>query len=444
MESRPNILLILSDQQRWDTLGCYGCPDNTSPNLDLLAREGTLFQQAFTCQPVCGPARSCLQTGRYATETGCFTNHRRLPAGEVTIARLLRRAGYETAYLGKWHLASCGPEGGPDDFRTRPVPVDRRGGYEDFWLASDVLEFTSHAYDGYVFDSYGKRQDFPSGKYRVEVLTDWALEYLRTRHQDKPFFLFLSYVEPHHQNDHGHFEGPTGCRQMFSRYRVPGDLQNLKGDWEQEFPDYLGCCYALDQAVGKIRDFLESHGLWENTIFIYTSDHGCHFRTRNAEYKRSCHESSIRIPLIISGPGFNTGRTVTALVSLIDLPPTILQAAGVSIPEKMKGKPCQQLFSPEVPWPQEVFIQISESQVGRAIRTSRWKYSVRAAGKNGLLDAGSDFYQEEFLYDLSEDPHEQNNLVREPRTVKVRRYLKGRLVARMVQAGEKPPFIQPA
>ncbi|HOJ39278.1 MAG TPA: sulfatase-like hydrolase/transferase, partial [bacterium] len=186
----PNIVFIFSDQQRWDTLSCYGVPANLSPNLDLMASEGTRFEFAFTCQPVCGPARACLQTGKYATETGCFTNHRRLPAGETTIAHLLKSAGYQVGYIGKWHLASCGPPGGVDDFRQRPVPPERRGGYDDFWLASDVLEFTSHAYDGYVFDGQGRRRDFPPGRYRVQVLTDWAIEYLENCSWEKPFFLF--------------------------------------------------------------------------------------------------------------------------------------------------------------------------------------------------------------------------------------------------------------
>ncbi|HPP13106.1 MAG TPA: sulfatase-like hydrolase/transferase, partial [bacterium] len=433
-----------SDQQRWDTLSCYGVPANLSPNLDLMASEGTRFEFAFTCQPVCGPARACLQTGKYATETGCFTNHRRLPAGETTIAHLLKSAGYQVGYIGKWHLASCGPPGGVDDFRQRPVPPERRGGYDDFWLASDVLEFTSHAYDGYVFDGQGRRRDFPPGRYRVQVLTDWAIEYLENCSWEKPFFLFLSYLEPHHQNDHGHFEGPYGSREKFSACPVPADLKNLEGDWEREYPDYLGCCASLDEAVGRLRRCLERLGLLDQTLVIYTSDHGCHFRTRNSEYKRSCHESSIRIPLIISGPGFRTGKVVSRLVSLIDLPPTILKSAGVSVPLSMRGRALQETLSPEKDWRDEIFIQISESQVGRALRTRHWKYSVMAPGKNGVSDPGSNFYREEFLYDLSQDPLEQNNLVAEPGTAVIRRQLASRLRERMVEAGESPPVIKPA
>ena len=133
-----------------------------------------------------------------------------LPLEETTIANLLSDAGYEVGYRGKWHLSSFGPHDGADNFRTRPVPPERRGGYKDFWLASDTLEFTSHSYDGYMFDADMNRREFPEGRYRADAQTDWVLEYLQTRNGEKPFFLFVSYIEPHHQNDHNHYEGPHG------------------------------------------------------------------------------------------------------------------------------------------------------------------------------------------------------------------------------------------
>jgi len=116
--NKPNIVFLFSDQQRWDTCGCYGQPMDTTPNLDRLAAEGVRFENAFTCQPVCGPARACIQTGKYATEVQCHTNHCLLPLDERTIAHHLTDSGYDTAYIGKWHLASFGPIGGPDDFRV--------------------------------------------------------------------------------------------------------------------------------------------------------------------------------------------------------------------------------------------------------------------------------------------------------------------------------------
>ena len=164
--NRPNVIVFLSDQQRWDSVGCYGQKLDLTPQLDRMAAEGVRFRYAFTSQPVCGPTRAVLQTGKYATQTGCFRNGIPLPTSEKTLAHWFSEAGYEVAYIGKWHLAST---------NANPVPPERRGSYRDFWLASDVLEFTSHSYDGHMFDGQGRQRDFPPGRYRVDAQTDWAI-----------------------------------------------------------------------------------------------------------------------------------------------------------------------------------------------------------------------------------------------------------------------------
>jgi arylsulfatase A-like enzyme len=436
----PNILVYFSDQQRWDTCGCYGQRLPVTPNLDRMAAEGVRFEYAFTCQPVCGPARACLQTGRYATETGCFRNDIALPIGEPTLATWLSEAGYKVGYIGKWHLASQGKE---HDYRTTAIPAERRGGYGDYWLASDVLEFTSHGYDGYMHDANGRRVDFRG--YRVDRVTDFVLEYLRTRDHGSPWFLFVSYIEPHHQNDHNCYEGPTGSQERFATYDVPGDLVGTEGDWRENYPDYLGCCWSLDHNLGRVRTELEELGLADSTLVLYTSDHGSHFRTRNAEYKRSCHDGCIRIPMVACGPGFGGGRVIPELVSLIDVPPTLLAAAGVAPPATMRGRPLQELLAgAAADWPSEVFLQISESQVGRAVRTAKWKYSVTAPDRRGWQDPAAERYVEEYLYDLATDPHERTNLVREPRLASVRGELAAALKRRMAEAGETVPEIVPA
>ena len=150
-----NIIFYFSDQQRWDTCGCFGQPLNVTPNLDKLAEEGVKFDNAFSPQPVCGPCRALFQTGKYPTETGCFRNNLMLPSNIKTLGEYMEKdAGYETAYVGKWHLASDGElEKKPTiDHTITAVPLELRGGYTGYWRAADVLEFTSHGYDGYVFD----------------------------------------------------------------------------------------------------------------------------------------------------------------------------------------------------------------------------------------------------------------------------------------------------
>lgn len=438
MQKRPNIIVYFVDQQRWDTVGAYGQPLNVTPNLDLMAQQGTRFEHAFTCQPVCGPARACLQTGKYATETGCCVNAISLPAGEKTLADHLNEAGYRTGYVGKWHLASDKEK---NHYETTNVPTERRGGYQH-WMAADVLEFTSHGYDGYVFNTQGEKVEFKG--YRADCITDFALDFLEQQTEERPFFLFLSHIEPHHQNDHGHYEGPQGSRETFKNFVAPKDLEALGGNWREEYPDYLGCCNRLDHNLGRVREALRRKNLEENTIIFYLSDHGSHFQTRNWEYKRSCHEASIRIPLIAYGGPFTGRGVVREMTSLIDLPRTILECAGVQVSDSMRGISLAELACQKSPcFRDTLFIQISESQVGRCIRTPRWKYSV-ATKDDGWTVYEGETYWEDCLYDLQADPCEQNNLVKDPAYSKLRSMLAQRLTYEMQQAGEKIPQILPA
>ena len=163
------------------------------------------------------------------------------------------------------------------------------------------------------------------------------------------------------------------------------------GSTHQHLAGYYGMVKRLDEALGRLQDALDSLGLLENTVVLYTSDHGCHFKTRNSEYKRSCHESSVRVPTALQGAMFDGGGRIDELVSLVDLPPTLLDAAGLPIPENMRGQSILPLMNKdEVDWDDDVFIQISESQVGRSIRTKRWKYCVTAPDKNGSDVASSE------------------------------------------------------
>jgi len=452
MADKPNVIVFFTDQQRWDSCGCYGQPLDVTPNLDRMAAEGVRFEHAFTCQPVCGPARACLQSGQYASEVGVYTNGIALPTDGKWVAHHMAEAGYETGYIGKWHLASTaiihpGARPGQDrevNTRTEAVPPEFRGGYDDYWLASDTLEFTSHSYDGHMFDADGNRREFPEGRYRADAQTDWVLEYLQTRTGEKPFYLFVSYIEPHHQNDHECFEGPHGSKERFKDFVVPGDLEGTDGDWRKEMPDYLGCCNSLDENLGRVRAELDRLGLADNTVIIFTSDHGCHFCTRNSEYKRSCHDGCVRIPMVAAGPGFSGGVVSTEMVSLIDVPATVLAAGGCDVPGHFRGRPLQQLAAGEATdWPDDVFIEISEDICGRAVRTHRWKYAVRALNVENWAPRG-EVYMEDFLYDLAADPHERTNLIADPALADVRAEMADRLRRHMAVAGEPDPTIVPA
>lgn len=433
---KPNIIFYFSDQQRWDTVN-----ETVTPNLTELANEGINFENSYTCQPVCGPARACLQTGVYATQNRCYWNGVPLPEDIKPLAEYFNEAGYETAYIGKWHLASDRIKGIGFHCETEAVPEEKRGGYKDYWMAADVLEFTSHGYDGYVFDKDNRKVEFKG--YRADCINDFALAYLDEKTSDKPFFMFVSQIEPHHQNDRHRYEGPKETVPQFKDYPLPPDLTFLDGDYKEMYPDYIAAINRIDENVGKLIDKLKEKGLYENTVIIYTSDHGSHFKTRNAEYKRCCHDSAAHTPLIISGGAFKGGKTDERLVSLIDLPPTLLDIAGIEIPKSYMG--VSLLKQLETDTERDcIFMQISESQCGRAIRTQKYKYSVRACAISGFTTHSSKVYFEDYLYDLEKDPIEKHNLVKDKKYSDIRKELKNMLMREMVNAGEKKPMVLPA
>jgi len=425
--SRPNVVVFFTDQQRWDTTGVHGNPLELTPNFDRMAQRGTHLYHCCTCQPVCGPARASLQTGLYATNTTCYRNGIALPRDRRTLAHEFGDAGYATGYIGKWHLADC-----------EPVPEEQRGGYQ-YWLASNVLEFTSEAYRTVMYDNDNRPVRLPG--YRVDAVTDAAIRYVDV-HQREPFYLFLSYIEPHFQNRIDDYPPPDGYRERYTGRWVPPDLAALPGSQHGHLGGYYGMVKRLDEALGRLLDALRSLDLLDDTIVLFTSDHGCHFKTRNAEYKRSCHESSVRIPTALTGPGFEGGGQVRELTSLVDLPPTLLAAAGLPVPEWMQGRSVLPLTRGERDgWPEEAFIQISESQIGRAVRTQRWKYSVRAPEELTGDRASAERYVEDCLYDLEADPYELTNLIGIDAYAEVSAVMRERLVRRMVAAGEAVPAI---
>lgn len=443
MSKKPNVLFFFSDQQRYDSLGCNGQKLNVTPTLDWLAQRGVNFGYAYTNQPVCGPARAMLQTGLYPTQIGCFRNGISLPLDQNTLALRMRDAGYKVAYVGKWHLASDRDVNGKNvDYETTAIPPERRGGYNDYWVVSDIVEFTSHGYGGYLHDHDGNKREFTG--YRTDCITDYALDYLDQRNPDEeePFFLMLSHIEPHHQNDHDCFEGPNGSKERFADFIHPGDLNPGEGDWEKQMPDYLGCCRALDDNLKRMIDKLKERGLYENTVIIYTSDHGCHFKTHVKDsvaggyddYKRSCYENAIHIPMVIAGPGFEQGVRNDRIAELIDIPKTIVSIAGGDV-SGMQGTDLRDSQSADT-WKEEAYIQISESYLGRAIRTKKWTYCIYDPEKNPNVYASSDTYTERFLFDNEADPDQKNNLIADPQYLEVRRELAARLVQRAKAAGE--------
>ncbi len=458
---RPNIILFHSDQFRWDCICAAGHNpmEGLTPNLDAMYNRGTVFKNFITNQPLCSPSRSCWMTGQYATTTGVWKNGPGIRRDARTIATQLTPAGYSANYFGKWHLSPAG---------TGAVPAEYRGGFTGQWLAANEPETSTQPYNSQFWNNDNQPVHYGKDVYRVDFLTGEAEKFLRKKH-DKPFLMVLSQLEPHQQNfacEHGDVFGfvpPHGYEKRFRSCYVPEDLRFFPGDWQYEMNNYYGDIKAIDDSLGRILKTLREEKLEDNTIVMFLSDHGCHFRTRNEEYKRSPHDSSVHVPLMIQGPGFNNRQTVTELVSMIDIAPSILDMVGVKVPSCMQGRSFIPLLHDETAraqWRNEVLIQISESEIARALRTPEWTYVALAPQANPLKDPGSKRYQDYQLYNNRADPHQLVNMIgrldaRWPddkillnyvghqRSMReITAHLRERLIERMVEAGEDRPEIE--
>ncbi len=440
---KPNIVLFCSDQMRSDFVGAYGENSMTrTPNIDGMVRRGSSFKYAVTNQPLCSPSRACMITGRYATETGEWKIAAGMRDDLPSLASVLRENGYSANFIGKWHLMKA-------DSKTHAgygwVPPEHRYGFLDLWEGANEFEHTTHPYYGTIWDTAGKEINYKD-KYRIDFITGRAVRFLKQPHE-KPFFLFVSQLEPHQQNDLHRMVAPRGYAERYKNPLVPADLRSLPGDWQEQLPDYYGCVEKIDESVGTILKTLEEENLLSNTIVAFISDHGCQFKTRNIEYKRSPHDASIRIPFIFQGPGFDGSVVRDEIVSMIDLTPTLLAASGVPVPPSMKGRSLMPLLaSREVRenWDNTAYIQISESMVGRAIRTPQWCYCVADRSKIGTETPTSTHYDEYQMYNLADDPYQQVNLAGRQEYRQKAAELRALLLTRMTEAGEEAAEITPA
>ncbi len=433
--AQPNIVVIFSDQFRWDCIGAAGQnPMNLTPNLDEMARRGTIFNSAICSQPVCAPARASILTGQYPSTHGVWKNGIAIKPDAITLATTLRDAGYTANHIGKWHLGKNAVQG--------PVAREERGGFLDLWQSSNVLEITSHPYEGDLFDNDGKAMHF-SNIYRTDFMTDLAQKFLRSA--KSPFLLTLSYLEVHHQNDIDAFVPPKDYEGRYKDFWVPPDLRPLPGSWPHQLADYYACVAKMDETVGTIRKTLAETGLDKNTIVMFISDHGCHFKTRNSEYKRSPHESSIHVPLIFEGPGFNRGLAIPELVSHVDLAPTLLSAAGLKVPASMQGRSFLPLLERRTAdWRNEAYFEMSEFMTARGLRTPQYTYAAAAPKLPGWTAVPrADRYVEYMMYDLHADPYQHVNLAGRATHTKQAAELRARLAERIFEAGNVRAAIDP-
>lgn len=414
--SRPNVIFLFADQMRAHDMGCMGNTQVITPHLDKMAGDGLLVTNMIAASPVCTPYRGQLMTGRYGHATGVVHNDLKLPNSEVTIADKMTDAGYHTGYIGKWHLAG---------HRNNPVAKEDRRNWH-FWAVRNC----SHKHFEPEYWVNDDTEPVTVNGWEPDVQTDVAIEYIRT-HREHPFFLAVSYGPPHNpyrapERFLKQYEG----RRLTERPNVPPRAEKDK----DQLLHYDAMVTSLDECVGRISAELDLHGLTDNTILVFTSDHGDMLGSQGHRLKQRPWEESINVPFIIRYPdGIKAGQKRDWIVSSVDLMPTLLGLCGAGIPSQVQGLNQSDLFAgkgEEIRESAYLFNTHAGSGPGcdwRGIRTKDWVYAYHMEG-------------DWVLYDLKNDPYQLNNLVGKPEYRDQRNALRKALEALRSELDENLPL----
>ena len=432
LRTRPNIIFILADDHRYDAMGFMNTIQGLqTPGMDRMAREGAHLKNAFVSTALCSPSRASILTGQYAHTHTVVDNAAPLPSNLVFFPQYLQKKGYQTAFLGKWHMGNTGDQ---------PQP-----GF-DYWLSFHG----QGVYYNPTFNINGKRIKQPEGSYTTDLLTDYAVEWLDKRNKQKPFFLYLSHKGVHsefhpakrHQGkyanipivtppsmyltatDSSKYFGISTAPSSHVNFRdIPAWVRNQRYSWhgvdfmyhgaiqfDEFYRQYLETLQAVDESVDRVLNWVKEQGLENNTMVVYMGDNGFSFGEHGLIDKRHAYEESMRVPLLVWAPGMvKPGSVLEHTIMNIDIAPTFLELGGVSKPEQMQGSSFAGLLRQEnTPWRNRVFyeyyweVAYPSTPTIFAVRTDRLKYIYNY----GTWDINE-------LYDLEKDPYEMNNLIRD-------------------------------
>lgn len=407
-----NVIFILSDDHRYDFMGFMDTPKFLeTPALDRMAAQGAHLQNAFVTTSLCSPSRASILTGMYPAKHGVVDNDSPLPEGNTFFPEYLQKSGYKTAFMGKWHMGNSGDE---------PQP-----GF-DQWV--------SFAGQGVYFDPKlnvdGKRIDHKG--YITDLLTDYAVDWIE-KQGETPFFLYLSHKAVHAEfqpakrhlwkydsvkldypasmanTEENYRDKPQWVREQRNSWHGVDFLFHGQMDFDTFYRRYCETLLAVDESVAKIFDTLEKNGMLESTLVIYMGDNGFCFGEHGLIDKRHAYEESMRVPMLAHCPELiSPGRKIPQMLLNIDIAPTILATAGVPTPEEMDGESFLPLLRGDpVEWRKEFFYvyywerPFPHTPTMFALRTDRYKYITY----HGIWDNDE-------LYDLQNDPHEMNNLIK--------------------------------
>lgn len=403
-EGRPNLVYVFSDQQSWDMLGCYGNKDLITPHFDRLADEGVRFNYCISNYPLCTPYRGLLMSSQHPLRTGAMQNDlQMLPGNGKYFGEVLRDAGYHTGYYGKWHLY------GGD--RVRPIPPGPyRYGFDHEFLSNNcTLRFGKEL--AYYWDENGKKQLY--GDWEPYAQTRQAMAFLDRHAGDaKPFALFMSWHPPHNWGRaHAGYDAPEDCLKRYDPVKI--HLRPTVKDTpvhREQYQGHMAMISSLDRAFGWLMDKLEEKDLTQNTIVVFTSDHGDLLRSYDwPKFKSRPEDGSCRVPLLIRFPKRLKPAVRDVLISSLDLMPTLLGMMDLPIPDTCQGQNLTEAIIEgrddaveSVP-----LFHISASWRGIYTRRYTYSYSVRSSDGKSLF-AKKHFFNH--LYDRQKDPAEMHDL----------------------------------
>ncbi len=452
---RPNVLFVLTDDQRWDCVSLNPKSIIATPNIDRLGHEGVYFPNHFCTTSLCSPSRASILSGLYAHAHGVSDNFTEYPDDMPSWPRELQKSGYETAYIGKYHMGE-----GNDDVR---------GGF-DF--------FATHKGQGQYFDNefrFNGRESRLVKGYYTTVVTEMAEDWLKKRSGQKPWSLILGHKAPHsfyfpeakyeHAFDHVNVPYPATAfllddndpwyqQRLDTWHGIYGPLFEWRKNWPDRSPEgvaafarmhlaYWGTILSVDDSVGRLYQLLADTGQLDKTLVIFTSDNGLLAGEHGMVDKRTAHEASIRIPLVVRYPGLTPAdqpRIVPQMTLTTDFAPSILDICGLPPVKKTHGRSWKNLASgqPDPGWRTSLLYHYNyEKQFPytpnvRAVRTDEWKYIRYPHG-----DGGPDRHKAD-LFHLAADPDEATNLIDDPRCADKVAELKAELDRLLVETGAVP------
>jgi arylsulfatase A-like enzyme len=442
-DEQYNIIFILTDDQRYDELGFMN-PVIDTPNLDSIADQGVHFRNAFVTTSLCSPSRASILTGQYMHNHGVVDNNKPPAAGTVFFPQYLQQAGYETAFVGKWHMG----EGASGERRID----DPQPGFDHWVSFPGQGNYYPVMRNGRVnqLNINGKR--VPQKGYITDELTDYALDWLRARDGDKPFFLYLSHKAVHanfapaerHRNQYADRTVPVPASQADTPDNNRGKpmwVQNQRNSWHGvDFPyhssldvqsykmQYHRALSAVDDSMGRLFSWLEEAGQLDRTIVVFMGDNGFMFGEHGLIDKRNAYEESIRVPLLMRGPGVARNHVAEDIVANIDIAPTILAIAGVGQKEQFDGRSFYGIAQGDAveDWRDELLYEYywefnyPSTPSTFALRTADFKFIQY----HGIWDTDE-------LYDMRNDPNEMNNLINDPKYLAVVGDMRDRLYRRL-------------